>query len=213
MAPQTEMTLNTEQRILEAAKQVFLQKGMNGTAMQHIADEAEISRTSLHYYYRSKKKLYEAVLQALIGRFMTQVNAIMTQELPFPEKLKLFVHEYIDLFKANPFLPNFILNELNKNPDKIILLLSGALYPDLRDRITKELLHDNPDVSASQFMMNLISMCVFPFVARPLVQHFFFEGKEDAFENFIEERKTIVFDMLMNAIYPNGISISVEPAG
>lgn len=210
MTSQTEMTLNTEARILEAAKQVFVLQGMNGTAMQHIADEAEISRTSLHYYFRSKDKLYEAVLQDLIGRFTAQVNVIMTRELPFPEKLKLFVHEYIDLFKDNPFLLNFILNELNKNPERIILLLSSDLYPDFRDRVTAELQHYNPDISASQFMMNMISMCVFPFVARPLVHHMFFEGKKDAFEEFIEERKTIVFDMLLNTINPGGISILAD---
>jgi len=193
---------NTEKRILEAAKHVFLQQGMDGTVMQHIADEADISRTSLHYYFRSKEKLYESVLQELVGRFIGQVNGIMTQDLPFPEKLKIIVHEYIELFKSNPVLPNFILHELNRNPDKIMLLLSEALHRDFRSRFTEELHGYNPDVSASQFMMSLISMCVFPFVARPLVHHLFFDGRKDAFETFVEERKTFVFDMLINAITP-----------
>lgn len=57
--------IKTEQLILEAAKKVFIRKGMHGARMQEIADEAQINKALLHYYYRSKQQLFEAVLYML----------------------------------------------------------------------------------------------------------------------------------------------------
>jgi len=191
--------LDTEQRILDAAKRVFVRKGVAGAVMQDIADEANISRTSLHYYFRSKKKLFDAVFRDLFDRFLPRVNEVLNQYIPFREKLPRFVNEYLELLKENPYLPNFIMNELNRAPDKVEgYFARGELLSVKVIRRIEQQLHDvNPHVSAPHFVMNLISMCVFPFIAKPVVKQLFINPEPEAFNRFIEERKRIIVDMLM----------------
>ncbi len=58
---------STEQNILNAAISVFQKKGMAGARMQEIADEAGINKAMLHYYYRSKQLLFDAVFYDLMS--------------------------------------------------------------------------------------------------------------------------------------------------
>jgi AcrR family transcriptional regulator len=198
-----ENRLDSEQRILEAAKRVFVKKGMDGAVMQDIADAAQISRTALHYYFRSKEKLFKAVLHDLLGRLLPQLEEIMLSDLSFDRKVAQFVDEYLDLLRENPYLPNFLMNELNKNPDSMVDRFSefGFFSLRTRERIEKELQQVNKDLPAEQFIMNLISLCVFPFIAKPLVKAFYINGEPDAFDNFIEVRKTFIIKTLMKSLY------------
>ena len=70
---------DTEQLILEAAKKVFFNKGFDGARMQEIADVAGINKALLHYYFRSKDKLFEAIFfdafQQFIPRVVENMNA------------------------------------------------------------------------------------------------------------------------------------------
>ncbi|WP_300672844.1 TetR family transcriptional regulator [Desulfoluna sp.] len=197
-----EPLVNTEQRILDAAKLLFVQKGMDGTKMQDIADSAKISRTSLHYYFRSKQKLFEAVFYDQFDRFLPRVTKIMEQEITFEARLGQFVDKYLDLFLANPYLPNFMMNELNRDPEKMIELFAGeGLFSKrVREQVEGELRLMNPSLEASHFILNLISLCVFPFIARPMVKAFLINGEKDAFSHFIRERRAIIVDTLMCSI-------------
>ena len=190
---------DTEQRILAAAKRVFVRKGVDGAVMQDIADEAKISRTALHYYFRSKEKLFGAVFQDLLARFFPKANEILNQPISFREKLPRFVNEYLDLLKENPYLSNFIMNELNRDPDKVAGYFAKGelLSTKVIRRIEQELRDLNPHVSAPHFVMDLVSMCVFPFIAEPVVKQLFINPEPEAFNRFIEERKRIIVDMLM----------------
>ena len=191
MTLSAETGLDSEERILEAAKRVFVKKGMDGAVMQDIADAAQISRTALHYYFRSKEKLFAAVVKDLLKRSLAQFDDIILQNIPLQQKVERFVEEYLDLFRENPYLPNFIMNELNKNPERMIQRLSrfGFFSLKTRQRFQEELEKINQDIPADQFVMNLISLCVFPFIAKPLVKAFYINGRPDAFDRFIEERK------------------------
>jgi AcrR family transcriptional regulator len=194
--------MDSEQRILEAARQVFVKKGMDGAVMQDIADAAQISRTALHYYFRSKEKLFKAVLQDLLNRLLPLLEKIILEDIPFDRKLAHFVEEYLDLLRDNPYLPNFIMNELNKNPDWMVERFSryGFFSQRTRERFETELAQVNPTIPAEQFVMNLISLCFFPFIAKPLVKAFYMNGTPDAFNCFIEARKSFIIDTLRKSL-------------
>jgi len=112
--------INTEQMILLAAKKVFVRKGYTGSTMQEIANEAGINKSLLHYYFRSKEKLFNAVFHEAFKNFIPRVGEIMTSEPPFFDKIEAFVGIYINLLMENTYLPGFILQEINRNPDKLI---------------------------------------------------------------------------------------------
>ena len=96
---------STEQIILEAAKKVFVRKGMAGARMQDIADEAGINKALLHYYFRNKEKLFEMIFMEAAEKFFPRINAIFDSDQPLFEKIESFCEEYISVVMENPYLP------------------------------------------------------------------------------------------------------------
>ncbi len=66
----TETSISTEEAILVAARKVFESKGFDGARMQEISDRAGINRALLHYYFRSKDKMFERIFDEALERFM-----------------------------------------------------------------------------------------------------------------------------------------------
>ncbi|MGF2411677.1 MAG: TetR/AcrR family transcriptional regulator, partial [Ferruginibacter sp.] len=110
----------TEARLLAAAKKVFTTKGLAGARMQDIADEAGINKAMLHYYFRDKDKLFEVIFLEEANKFFPKINKIFESDMPLFEKIEQFVNEYIDEMLENPYLPWFILNELNRDADQFL---------------------------------------------------------------------------------------------
>jgi len=202
VAKTPEKEASAEQRILEAAKKVFVKKGLQATTMQDIADAVQISRTSLHYYFRSKGRLFSAVLHEQMDRFIPTVNEILNQDVPFAVKLEQFVGEYLDMLMENPHLPQFMMNELNRDPDTVLEGISrgGLDSSEVRARFAEELRRINPGIPASHFMINMLSMCIFPFITRPIIHSFLGSDDIEAFNRFIEERKRITVHTLMSSL-------------
>src|SRR6201991_2963463 len=107
---------DTKERILEAARNVFVHKGMFGARMQDIADEAGINKALLHYYFKSKEKLFEEVLREAAIKLFPRINEIFTSDDSLFTKIELFCEEYITVVLENPYLPLFVLNEMNQDP-------------------------------------------------------------------------------------------------
>ena len=107
----------TEKQILDAAKQVFITKGLSGARMQEIADKAGINKAMLHYYFRNKDTLFKAVFVNTFGQAMHMINEIFTTEMQLFDKIRLFTDSYISFLIKNPHLPVFIISEIQRNPD------------------------------------------------------------------------------------------------
>src|SRR3712207_6432967 len=96
---------DTEQRILDAARAVFVRRGTAGARMQEIAEEAGVNQALLHYYFRSKDRLAEAVFRQVAGRLLPSVLELLGSDAPIEDKVERFVHLYLDAFVRSPFLP------------------------------------------------------------------------------------------------------------
>jgi len=184
--------VTTEKRILEAARHVFVQQGLKGARMQAIADKAGINKALLHYYFRTKEALFEKVFMETL-----QVNApllfgILGKPGPLKQKIGEFVEHYIELLKANPYMPLFILNELSQNPEKLfgkvgpqLSFIIGGLGQQLRAEAEAGNIRPIHPVDMVSAVMGL---CVFPFLAKPLLMPIFNLGESDYVE-FLERRK------------------------
>ena len=195
--------LNTEQIILEAAKKVFIQEGMDGARMQEIADEAGINKSLLHYYYRSKDKLFEAVFKEAFFKFIPNIIDLMNSELPLFEKIRLFAINYIDIINKNPLMPVFILHELNRDPAKVAeMIKSTGIDPSIIINQINEEVAKGEIIPIDPFhlVINLISMCIFPFVAQPILQRVIFNEDAEVYADFIAQRKNEVPEFIINAI-------------
>lgn len=194
---------STERKILEASKRVFLKKGMYGARMQEIADEAGINKALLHYYFRSKDKLFDAVFQDTATMFFAKVRELIEVEKPIFEKIEYFVGEYLELLIPNSFIPSFIISEVQQNPDRIknIFMQSGvnpemAFAREIDDAVKIGLIKP---INPEQLIINIISLCVFPFAASPIIKPMLNYSDED-FGQFIETRKRELAGFIINAI-------------
>lgn len=166
---------STEQKILDAARKVFVRKGMAGARMQDIADEAGINKALLHYYFRNKEMLFEVIFAEAANVLFPKINKIFESDDPLFVKLENFVANYIDVVLENPYLPLFVLNEINQDPRRFISKILGeknTLRPQkFLEQIEREVKKGViKRISPVQLLMNLISMTIFPFVAQPMFQ-------------------------------------------
>jgi TetR/AcrR family transcriptional regulator len=195
--------ISTEQKILEAAKQVFLEKGLDGARMQDIADKAGINKALLHYYFRSKDKLFEVIFLEEARKFMPRVVEIMMSELDLFEKIEMFVGQYIGTLIQNPLLANFIVNEINRNPNDTL----KKIFNNQRPPIEKVEVHVAKmvkkgiikPIKAEQLMINMVSLCAFPFLARPMVQ-WVTKKNDKEFMIMMEQRKKDVVKFIIDSI-------------
>jgi len=193
----------TEDLILEAARKVFMKRGYFGARMQEIADEAGINKSLLHYYFRSKDKLFEKIIADAIYQLVDKLLALVERDIPFEEKIGLFVHEYMEQISKNPYLPGFLMHELSFSPEKIPALLSEKIHlipASFFRQIKNEMAKGNIiKTEPLQIFMNIFSLAVFPLVARPLIQ-FINKMPNEEYDRLLEERKHLVTRFILNGI-------------
>jgi AcrR family transcriptional regulator len=194
---------NTEEKILEAAKEVFLEKGNDGTRMQEIANKAGINKSLLHYYYRSKEKLFAAVFKFAFSQFAPNIISLIKNDDDIFTLIRKFTNAYIDLILKNPFIPMFILNEVSKKSTEFghMIKAAGINPKAFRDRIQKEIDSGNiRSIDPNQLIINIIGLCIFPIIGRPIVQVILFENNKEEYNKFLESRKKEVSDFIINSI-------------
>jgi len=193
----------TEQKILGAAKSVFLEKGMAGARMQDIADKAGINKALLHYYFKSKEKLFEMIFKEASALFFSKINGIIDSDIPLFDKIENFCSAYIDMLLQNPYLPLFVLNEATKQPQRF----KQKLWKN-REQIFTKFAHEIASetqkrkiksIDPAHLFMNMISMCIFPFIARP-VWMISTGMDENEFRAFVEERKKTIPQFIIESL-------------
>jgi len=194
--------INTEQRILEAAKQVFMRKGMKAATTQEIADIAGVNKALLHYYFRTKEKLYLAVFQDVMNTNVPNLVGIMAAYQPLVQRIRAFVSAYIDILSANSYLAYFLVAEMQQNPEQFTQQFNHIL-PQRLLRIINHSLHKEhiSHISAVDLMVNMLSLCVFPFIVSPLLNNVIFKNDEEKAAHFFLQRKQSVSDFIINSLY------------
>ena len=194
---------STEQTILNAAITIFEKKGMAGARMQEIADEAKINKAMLHYYFRNKQQLFEAVLMSAFQKLAPQMNIIFALEIDLYEKIRRFSSSYIDFILENPYLPSFIIHELNHNPDFVTKIMSHPNKPDpkpLLRQIEAEIEAGKiKRKSPKQLVLNLLSLTIFPFVGETLLK-LVLDIPDSEYKKILQERKTLIAEQFINSI-------------
>ncbi|HEY6062134.1 MAG TPA: TetR/AcrR family transcriptional regulator [Chitinophagaceae bacterium] len=195
---------SAEQRILAAAHKVFTTKGMAGARMQDIADEAGINKALLHYYFRDKDKLFEVVFLEEAQKFFPKINRIFNSDAPLFEKIGNFVNEYIDEMLVNPYLPWFVMNEINRDPDQFMYKIWGQENlpkpAKFLEQIAKEIKNGTiKKISPVHLLMNLLSMTIFPFVAKPMITRNL-RLSDKQFRSIMEERRKEVPKFIIDSI-------------
>ena len=194
---------DTEIIILNAAKKVFFKKGYDGARMQEIADEAGMNKALLHYYFRSKDKLFEAIFYDAFQQFIPHMAEKMFSNISFEKKIEIFVENYLEVLIKMPQLPNFVLTEVNRNPERIAEMFSKM---GLNPMLILQLIQKEMDegririINPKHFLINTIALCIFPFAAKPLMKIVLFENSTDQYNAFLNERKKEISKFIVQSI-------------
>jgi TetR/AcrR family transcriptional regulator len=199
------MAENTEIAILEAAKKVFTKSGFSGARMQEIADEAKINKAMLHYYFRSKEKLFQVIIEDTMALVVEKFGQALESEGTVIEKFEKIIEVYISNIKENPHLPIFILHELSQNRLQFLDAMKGKIHRlpnfiDFFQQIQEEqeagLIKPIPPI---HLLLNVMSMCVFPFVVKPVFCNII-EIPEEQFDLLMDQRVEVVTKFVKSAI-------------
>jgi TetR/AcrR family transcriptional regulator len=194
-----------EDRILLSATRIFVLKGRAGTSMQDIADEAGINRTLLNYYFRSKDNLFELVFTKIFSRFLPTIVRTLKSDIPVQNRLENVIDYYFTLLIENPIIPLFILQELTSNPQRLISTLKiGGLNPEVVFKsLETEMEKGNiRKMDPREIMVNLMSLIIFPFAARKIIEEIVFSGDTDAYTAFILQRKENLKTSFIQSLKP-----------
>ena len=202
----------TEARILDAARAVFIRRGTSGARMQEIAREAGVNQALLHYYFRSKERLSAAVFQQFASRLFPALIQTLGSDASLEDKVERIIALYLENLSQQPFLPGYMISELHHHPERIEQLLDGiGVRPDaiLQPLVARLQLQIDEEaaagrmrrIPAQQLVANLISLAVFPFAARPMLS-LIFHFDDAGFAQFIETRKRELPGFVLRGLRP-----------
>jgi AcrR family transcriptional regulator len=201
---------DTERLILGAARRVFVRRGTAGARMQEIAAEAGVNQALLHYYFRSKDALAHAVFREAAQQLFPALIGILGSSQPLKARITQVVHHYIDALREHPYLPGYVLAEINFDAERIPLLVRelGDAQREARAamlaRLDKDLARraragEIRPIRAAQFIANVAALCVFPFAARPMIAHLLSVADWDY---FLDARRRDLPSFILNALSP-----------
>lgn len=191
--------MSTRDKILEAARLLFMKHGLEGVKMQMVADKAEVNKGLLHYYYKSKAKIFAEVFNMITNELLRDVSAVFSDDtLTLEDKISNIVDVYFSMLSKNRQLPVFFISEMNRDPDILKRLGFGEKIKLMLNNAKPALPKNKTPDFAIHFMITMISMSAFPFMVTPLLNELIDNEKQT--ELFLSSRKELVKNTLKNMI-------------
>ncbi len=199
---------NTEQKIIDTAERLFLEKGFAMTSTTEIAREVGCNQALVHYYFRTKEKLFEAIFEKKIKMFVKPFLESKDEYKPFEERLKNLIENHYELIKANPKVPFLFLNELLTNPVRLESLrkkigdlpkmLLAKIDEDLKTEIKKGTIRP---MNTIDLFISILSLNITIFLISPVLKNII-NLSDDELNNIIENRKNENVLMILRCLKP-----------
>lgn len=196
MSENTEINV-VEAKILDVAKAMFIEKGFAETSMSGIAAKAGINRPVLHYYFRTKEKMFDAVFGGIIQSVVPKIqNIIQNKSMPVTERISEIVDTYYKLYEENPYIPMFIITETHRNTDFMVQTVQSLGIKDSFDKAVESLQEEMAEGKLKTVPMNIIflsffGLLTFPFLSKDLTGRLFMD-KDKTFDMLINEWKPYI---------------------
>ena len=199
--------ISTEDKILKAAKEIFEKKGYSGARMQQIADSAGINKAMLHYYFRSKKMLFDKIFIMLMNTFLSNIITTLNSNKKWEAILIDLSDKLLGFITNNRDVPLFLVNELHKNPDFFSEQLlsfeevkNTLFFSQLKEEIKKG---NVVDTDPLQVLVHIFSGIMYPVIAEPILSAIG-DFKTKDFDKFMLQRKKIVPEIIIQYLKNTG---------
>lgn len=193
-----------ERQIIETAQQIFIEKGFAGTSMSDIAATVGINRPTLHYYFRTKDKMFKAVFGSIVISLMPKIHDIIKLDIPFVDRMGMVLDEYIELFTKEPYLPKFICGEIQRDVNHLLEAAKELQFEAALTLIKDNLLAEMEagkikKIPLPMVFLTFYSLLTYPFLVRNLITTLFLDNEED-FTSFLQEWKQHIITELTNLL-------------
>lgn len=193
-----------ERQIIETAQQLFIEKGFAGTSMSDIAATVGINRPTLHYYFRTKDKMFKAVFGSIVISLMPKIHDIIKLDIPFVDRMGMVLDEYIELFTKEPYLPKFICGEIQRDVNHLLEAAKELQFEAALSLVKDTLLAEMEagkikKVPLPTVFLTFYSLLTYPFLVRNLITTLFLDNEED-FTSFLQEWKQHIITELTNLL-------------
>ena len=195
---------STEEKIKEAARKVFLEKGFSGATTRDISREAGLNCALMNYYFRTKEKLFASVFEEMLQLFFQGMSTVLNKPISLKEKIIELIEHDFQMFKRNPSLCIFVFNEFHRDPDQLMnIILAAKTQPaSLFERQLKEAIDQGivRPVKVEHVMSLLLSNTQFIFLSKAITMNNW-QMDDDAFTTFAEEHKELITQMIISFLF------------
>jgi AcrR family transcriptional regulator len=202
--PANSKSSEVKERILDVARDLFIRKGFKGASIRDIAAASGTNVAMVHYYFHSKYNLFEIIFEEAFEHLRRKVFAALLSELPFFELIETIVCSYYEMLSEYPQIPVFVINEINQDPVRLSARMQArdpqGVFLKMSARIREEEMKGSiRETPPADFLLNLLSLCVFPFVSKDLVGNL--SGlSQPEYSQVIENHKYYVIQFVINAL-------------
>ena len=200
--------INTEKRILDAARRVFTTKGYAAARMDDIAKEAGINRALLHYYYRNKDRMFEIIFEEGFKNAFIGLNNVLLSKQELKPKINAIVEIYFDTISRHPELPLFVITELATNPERLAQILARTEIATLevmtafKNQVRKEVRKGTiKNIDGTQLLINILALVIYPFIAKPILK-MVMQMDDASFDKMMAKRKKEITEFILDALKP-----------
>ena len=204
--PRKQLEKEAEEKILEAARTVFVRRGYDGARMQEIADEAGYNKSMLHYYYRDKDSLFHEVFIGVAAQILPPLVSVLEEDMELMDKLDKIVDLELTNLDNHPYMPGFMMQELNSNPERIPEMVK-ELNIHLPDKFIRQVklavaAGEIAPIKPAQLMINVLALCVFPYVGRPMITAVMHLNDKE-YDHLSKERKKLLPKFIRKGLKPS----------
>ncbi|NIT58311.1 MAG: TetR family transcriptional regulator [Aliifodinibius sp.] len=193
---------STRQEIIEAARNEFLTHGFEGARLHNIADQIGVTKAMIHYYFNTKKELFEHVYRQSVQVIFEDLNDVLSKDVPMFKKIELLIENSLQKADQNPRVLAFVITEISRKSDWLqpifeeqVELQVKAFEEELTDAAAN---YEIASVSVQDLLMNIFALCYYPVVAGPIHQSLFGMDSSVSGNGFSQQRKGVILDTILN---------------
>lgn len=203
----TKIDQSTEEKIKDAAKKIFLEKGFGSATTRDIAECADTNIALVNYYFRSKEKLFHEIFRESFAETFVPVTRILNDDLPLEAKIYKFVDHMTELLKRDPLLPMFVFSEMRNENSKICDIMT-ELHTQTPNRFQAQLEEEAAKgnirkTNFDQVEVSLMAMVIFPFLSMNMMK-MKKNLTTEQFYQFVDERKKAIPEMILTYLRHRG---------
>ena len=194
-----------EAKIIEAAKSLFIEKGFAETSMSEIATRVGINRPGLHYYFRTKDKMFQAVFGMIGQAILPKVQDILSQpDIPLSQRIETVIDTYYTTFRKAPYLPLFMLKEMQRDVDHLLNALSNSPAKEALDKLIAGLQEEMKQGKLRPVPLRVVFFTFYSLMACPFLTKNFssrlFLSENESFEEMLAEWKPYIVMQMENLL-------------